>query len=309
MSSATEPLVHNSAKRHFNYLTGDTDLAARQEKSSALSTIRQNWKFLCGLTIVLGIICIASVGYLRATGSSSPSVSLFEAEEWTEIDHVDAHARFQRGIWEESETCADDTPFTMKILPVLQNMDKLHDMLLEVSDPKSSKYGEYYDLDFINNFFGASSETLDAIYEWLDSYGLDTDTIKAANSKYGGDMIEFETTCGLASTMLNAEYVVWKHVASGDETIGVRDDYFVPLSISKHIDLIGPTVRFPARYAKKERIKLAGTYYIGKKVHVDNIKKYMQHIEPELRQHLRESKDTRNRKMAKHQKNFLKKDS
>lgn len=51
------------------------------------------------------------------------------------------------------------------------NLDRVHDYVREVSDPTSSKYGQYWSSDEVIDHFKPSAETVEAVKGWLSAEG------------------------------------------------------------------------------------------------------------------------------------------
>lgn len=115
-----------------------------------------------------------------------------------------------------------------------QNLDQLDSLLQSVSEPSSSKYGQYYDIDQVDAVFAASDKSVDSVTNWLHSSGA-TDVVNDRG------IVRFTTTVGNANSMLDAKFKVY---TNGKTTVLRTTKYSVPDDLSQHIDLISPTTYF-----------------------------------------------------------------
>ena len=109
-----------------------------------------------------------------------------------------------------------------KVLPmrfglVQQNIHRLEELLLEVSHPESSKYGQHYTPAEIIETFAPSHETISAVTDWLVDSGFSRDRLKLSGNK---GWIHVNATTAEVEDLLNAEYHVYTHPSTGGEQIG-----------------------------------------------------------------------------------------
>ncbi|KAI1327012.1 peptidase S8/S53 domain-containing protein [Xylariaceae sp. FL0255] len=120
---------------------------------------------------------------------------------------------------------------------VQSNLDKIHDYLMELSDPASKKYGQYYSSDEIVELFKPASETVEAIKQWLSDEGI-TEVTHSDNKGW----IAFDAPSAVVEKLLHTEYYEHEHLQSGAR-LPATDAYHVPKAIQKHIDFITPGVK------------------------------------------------------------------
>lgn len=107
-------------------------------------------------------------------------------------------------------------------------------MLKAVSEPCSSQYGQYLDIDEMNSIFGASNESIAAVTSWLQKSG-------ATNVVNAGSEVSFTISVGQANRMLDTTFKVY----TNGQTQKLRTlAYSVPDDMAKHIELISPTTFF-----------------------------------------------------------------
>src|ERR1700734_1950303 len=69
--------------------------------------------------------------------------------------------------WTHTSTPHDSAQIVLQIALPMQNLDQLEPKLAAASTPGSSSYGQYLDLDDIDELFGASEESHTAVESWL----------------------------------------------------------------------------------------------------------------------------------------------
>lgn len=121
------------------------------------------------------------------------------------------------------------------------NMDRLEEMLLEVSDPDSPSFGKHWNAGKVAQTFKPSDETVSTVHEWLKTSGIHPSRIRLTKAK---TWIEVNATVEEAEQLLQTEYHVYTH-ESGKEHVAC-DAYHVPEHVSKHVDIIMPSIHFDA---------------------------------------------------------------
>lgn len=128
-----------------------------------------------------------------------------------------------------------------------RNMEKIGDFLLDVSRPDSPNYGNHWTPSDIAYKFSPSSDTIDAVREWLVSTGIDSRRIQLSPSR---GWIHVDVSVEEAEQLMNTEYNVYKHV-SGMEHVAC-EAYHLPKHVSHHIDFVLPSVHFDARIRRRD---------------------------------------------------------
>lgn len=80
-----------------------------------------------------------------------------------------------------------------------------------------------------------AQESLDAVNQFLQSNG-----IKASKLSPAGEWLGFDLPISKANELFDADFSVYKHVDSGEESIRTLS-YSVPSSLQNHIDVVHPT--------------------------------------------------------------------
>jgi tripeptidyl-peptidase-1 len=79
---------------------------------------------------------------------------------------------------------------------------------------------------------------VDAVNAFLQSNGINATTISPA-----GDWLGFSVPVSKANEMLDADFSVFKHVATGVELIRTLS-YSIPSSLQRHLDIVHPTTTY-----------------------------------------------------------------
>ncbi|KAI0696743.1 subtilisin-like protein [Cytidiella melzeri] len=146
-------------------------------------------------------------------------------------------------LWEQAHRAPADATLPLRIGLAQSNIDRIEEYLLDVSHPESSNYGNHWSAAEVADMFRPSSETVDVVREWLVKEGIDPSKIQL--SKNGG-WIEAKVSVAEAEDLLKTEYHVYNHATTGVKHVGCASGYHVPEHVSKHVELITPTVHFDA---------------------------------------------------------------
>jgi tripeptidyl-peptidase I len=137
--------------------------------------------------------------------------------------------------WSHTATPSDSTQMVLQVALAQQNIDQLEAKLQSVSTPGSASYGKYLDLDEINDTFGASNESTQAVVSWLKSAGVTSYTTQ-------GDSIWFQTNVSTANSLLDTNFKTYTDAVGASRLR--TTEYSIPESLVGHIDLIAPTTYF-----------------------------------------------------------------
>ncbi|OCK80706.1 subtilisin-like protein [Lepidopterella palustris CBS 459.81] len=122
-----------------------------------------------------------------------------------------------------------------------RNLDKAHEYLNSVSNPKSKKYGQHWSISEITETFAPSSESTDAVLQWLAENGVVTAKMTGALHT-----IELEMSVAEVERLLKTEYHVYENTETGQGHVAC-EEYNVPAHISEHINIITPTIHFDVK--------------------------------------------------------------
>ncbi|KAL7929774.1 peptidase S8/S53 domain-containing protein [Trichoderma chlorosporum] len=156
---------------------------------------------------------------------------------------VDSLEKLPQG-WKAASAPSPSSQITLQVALTQQNIDQLESRLAAVSTPNSKTYGNYLDVDEINEIFAPSNASTAAVESWLQSHGVTKYTKQ-------GSSIWFQTEVSTANAMLSTNF----HTYSDD--VGVKKlrtlQYSIPENLVGHVDLISPTTYFGT--SKAMRVK------------------------------------------------------
>lgn len=172
--------------------------------------------------------------------------------------------------WVQTRRLEPDRVLPLRIGLSQSNIDKLEDILMSMSHPKSPDYGKHWSAGDVVEYFAPSAATVEAVREWLTSFGFSEDRIKLSSNK-GWMHVENATTSEIED-LLSTEYHVYTHPETGTEQISEWfrifiwavhwystagcHSYHVPQHVKEHVDIIQPTVHFshhPAGITRKHK--------------------------------------------------------
>jgi Pro-kumamolisin, activation domain len=88
----------------------------------------------------------------------------------------------------------------------------------------------------VEEFVKPAKVSVDAVNAFLESNG-----IKAATLSPAGDWLGFSVPVSKANEMFDANFAVYKHIATGQELIRTLS-YSIPSSLKDHLDVVHPTI-------------------------------------------------------------------
>ena len=122
-----------------------------------------------------------------------------------------------------------------------QRVAELEHIATAVSTPHSGSYRQHLSLAAIDAMLAPAAESLQAVREWLQQAGVPVSSLEWSGS---GEWLSVHTTVAGAEKLLGAEYHVYEHT-SGKRVLRC-EAYTLPVSVRGHVDVVGPTTRFPA---------------------------------------------------------------
>ncbi|THH05901.1 hypothetical protein EW145_g4459 [Phellinidium pouzarii] len=148
--------------------------------------------------------------------------------------------------WVQTRRVEPDRVLPLRIGLSQSNIDKLEEMLMAVSHPKSPDYGKHWAPEQVVDTFAPNSKAVNAVKDWLSSFGFSDERMRLSPSK--GWLEVLNATTEEVEDLLSTEYHVYTHVETGAEQISCHS-YYVPNHVKEHIELIKPTVHFNHRPA------------------------------------------------------------
>ncbi|KAK3347336.1 peptidase S8/S53 domain-containing protein [Neurospora tetraspora] len=168
------------------------------------------------------------------------------------------HALHERAMphwrrkWEKRGRVPPNTLLPMRIGLKQANLDVGHDLLMDISDPKSRNYGQHLSRKDVLEMFSPTSETVEAVKKWITSSGIPQDRISRSENN---QWVQFDANATEAEDLLYTTYHIYEHLPSGSKTIAC-DQYHVPHHVRDHVDYITPGIKLrpdPARVRASKR--------------------------------------------------------
>ncbi|KAI2632647.1 putative alkaline serine protease AorO [Hypomontagnella submonticulosa] len=145
----------------------------------------------------------------------------------------------QARAWTKVERALPDALLPMRIGLKQQNLQSGHDLLMEISDPKSKKYGKHLSAEEVVKFFEPATTSFNAVKDWLVEAGIPSNTISQSSNR---QWVQFDAPVNQVEDLLMTDYDVWEHMDTGVKNIAC-EEYHVPKHIQEHIDYITPGIK------------------------------------------------------------------
>uniref|UniRef100_A0A6Q2YSX8 Tripeptidyl-peptidase 1 n=1 Tax=Esox lucius TaxID=8010 RepID=A0A6Q2YSX8_ESOLU len=122
-----------------------------------------------------------------------------------------------------------------------QNLDRLEDLLLLVSDPSSPQYGKYLTLEEVTALVRPSQLTQKVVRQWLQSNGVSN-----CQTVLTQDFLQCSMTAQVAEAVLpGSEF--HRYVSDDHSLVRSSSLYQVDGDVLQHIDFVGGVHRFPPK--------------------------------------------------------------
>lgn len=115
--------------------------------------------------------------------------------------------------WQKGDAVPADMILPMRIGLLQNNIDTGPDLLMELSDPRSAKYGQHYTAHEVIDLFAPRQETVDAVRSWLQASGIETGRISQSANKA---WIQCDLQAEEAERLLSTKFHFFEHSDSGD---------------------------------------------------------------------------------------------
>lgn len=179
-----------------------------------------------------------------ATAAAAAAFAVVSTALPTSANHVVHEKRSGSSNWSPMQDAKPDGRITLPVRIGLteSNLHRGDEILMEVSDPASEKYGKHLTTEEIIELFAPATETIDAVHNWLVSSGIESSRISLSR---GRNWFNVNASISEVEALLKTEYKVYEH-STGQKHIAC-EEYSVPQDLSQHIDLIMPTVHFDTK--------------------------------------------------------------
>ncbi|EIW53707.1 subtilisin-like protein [Trametes versicolor FP-101664 SS1] len=150
--------------------------------------------------------------------------------------------------WTPIRRAEPDRVLPLSVGLVQSNLENLEAYLLDVSHPDSPNYGQHWTPARVADTFRPSPASVDAVRTWLVEDGqIGVDRIALSGS---GAWLVANVTVDEAEQLLGTEYYVYQHEEDGREHLACHQGYHLPEHVSKHVDLITPTLHFDTKVTR-----------------------------------------------------------
>lgn len=151
---------------------------------------------------------------LASTASSFPTFGFSSSSNQNGTPSLFSSSRVVESLaspprgWVRDDTTVvnkDDAAIRLRVHLVHQDMDKFHELALNIATPGHEKYGQHLDLRAIDALIAPKDESGDLVMGWLDAAGL------WEHAKYSsrGDSVIIEASISQVEKLLGAEYSVF----------------------------------------------------------------------------------------------------
>ncbi|KAK6516966.1 hypothetical protein TWF506_006846 [Arthrobotrys conoides] len=156
--------------------------------------------------------------------------------------------------WFKRSPADHSSVLPMRIGLKQRNLDKGHDLLMEISTPGSSKYGNHLSKSEVIEMFAPDAESERIVLKWLEDSGFHPDRISISLNR---QWVQFDALVSEVQNLLRTSYHVYEHSRSGRLNIAC-DEYHIPHHVQQHIDYITPGIKLfpPSGPLSPEREKL-----------------------------------------------------
>ncbi|RPD61015.1 subtilisin-like protein [Lentinus tigrinus ALCF2SS1-7] len=145
--------------------------------------------------------------------------------------------------WTPVRRASGDMVIPLKVGLVQPNLASIEEYLMDVSHPESSNYGNHWSPAKVAQTFRPTVESIETVRAWLLNSGIESHRIKLSKS---GSWITANVTVAEAEELLATEYHVYEH-ENGHKQIACDKAYHLPEHVSKHVDLVTPTLHFDVK--------------------------------------------------------------
>ncbi|PSR88695.1 putative Tripeptidyl-peptidase sed1 [Coniella lustricola] len=193
------------------------------------------------------VVILATVA--AATPLSVPSTTESRKRDVPET-HV-LHERHQPTLqnkWVKRAKLEKDMVLPMRIGLRQSNLDAGHERLMEISNPRSSEYGNHMTAEEVIDFFAPSEESIGAVMNWLTESGIDAKRIGLSVNK---QWIQFDASTAEVEDLLYTDFYLWEHPSSKSHDISC-ESYNLPSHVQEHVDYITPGVRLRPRMKRSK---------------------------------------------------------
>ncbi|KAL2177315.1 peptidase S8/S53 domain-containing protein [Thermothelomyces heterothallicus CBS 202.75] len=131
------------------------------------------------------------------------------------------------------------------------NVDAAHDLLMDISDPRSPNYGKHLSRSEVEDLFAPRERSVAQVKRWLASAGVDEGRISQSANK---QWIQFDAPVYELEKLLLTRYHMFENLETGVQNIACSE-YHVPREVSHHIDYITPGIKLMAGGREEKMVR------------------------------------------------------
>ncbi|EMD33177.1 hypothetical protein CERSUDRAFT_108358 [Gelatoporia subvermispora B] len=151
--------------------------------------------------------------------------------------------------WTPVRRAGPDILLPLRIGLKQSSLDSLESYLLDVSHPESPNYGKHWTPAQVAETFRPSAEAVEVVRDWLLASGLNSSKIKLGPT---GGWIQATVTVTEAEDLLSTEYYIYQLNQGDEQHLACKEAYHVPQHVSKHVDIITPTLHFDKKIKRSD---------------------------------------------------------
>lgn len=155
--------------------------------------------------------------------------------------------------WMKKRPVQANAKLPMRMGLTQNNLDRGHDVLMQVSDHDSPDYGKYLSAEQVADLFAPAESAVAAVRAWLETAGIATSRVSQSANK---QWLQFDADVHEAERLFKTKYHHFEHMPTGRNTIAC-DEYYLPEHIQPHVDYITPGLKLMAG-GKSTTERLAG---------------------------------------------------
>lgn len=161
--------------------------------------------------------------------------------------HVLHEKRSTSSRWKRTDRVHPEAVIPLRIGLTQTNLEKGHDLLMDISHPSSPNYGKYWSAEKIHELFKPTNELVQAIKDWLIQEKVNASEIEHSQNK---GWLAVDLPAREVERLFLAEYHILEN--SGGDLVSIGcDEYSVPAHLAEHIDYIRPGVKIAAPLKKR----------------------------------------------------------
>ncbi|KAK4246003.1 peptidase S8/S53 domain-containing protein [Corynascus novoguineensis] len=192
----------------------------------------QLWNVLIGLASLCSLV-------LPTTGARiSKRDRLSKRVPSSHTIHERHEARNIEG-WVKRKLADAESTVPVRIGLKQSNVDAGHDLLMDISDPRSPNYGKHLSRREVIDLFAPNNHSVAKVKRWLVSEGIDERRISQSANK---QWIQFDAPVYELEEILLTRYHIFENLETGVQNIACSE-YHVPRNVSRHIDYITPGIK------------------------------------------------------------------